>query len=370
MAEEAEARLERLLDYLDQDRDNPVLATDCAGAALAANRIDLARELLAPFLAANRLDAEGLNLAGIAAMRGGDQDTAQRIFAARLDEAPDDQGARFNLAWSQALSNNHLAARETLGDVSDTELPQAAMLDLQLAHHLGEFEDAQAKIPQYLARFPDYQPLHAAVALLALDMDEPELAREAAQLGGDHPDALAALGTFALGDNNHDAARAMFLRSLATRPHNPRANVGLGLVDLATGKSTEALEHLDRGAEQFGDHLGAWLAAGWAHFLAGNADAARERFETALRHDDTFGEAQGSLAAMEAIAGNFEAARHRLEIARRLDREAFSVAFTAMILAAADGDQEKAQRIFEIAAKQPMGPDGSTLAEALAKMAM
>lgn len=370
MAEEAEAKLERLLGYLEHDRENPVLAVDCAGAALEANRIELARELLAPLLAANRLDTRGLSLAGIAAMRGGDQETAQRIFAARLDEAPDDQGARFNLAWSQALSDNHLAARETLGDVSGTDLPQAAMLDLQLAHHLGEFAEAQAKIPQYTARFSDYQPLHAAIALLALDMDEPEVARAAAKLGGDHPDALATLGTFALADSNHDAARAMFLRSLTTRPDNPRAHVGLGLVELANGRSNEALKHLDRGAEQFGDHLGAWLAAGWAHFLAGNSDAARERIETALRHDDTFGEAQGSLATMEAIAGNFEAAQHRLEIARRLDRNAFSVAFTAMILAAAEGDQAKAQRIFEIAAKQPMGPDGSNLAGALAKMAL
>lgn len=244
------------------------------------------------------------------------------------------------------------------------------MLDLQLAHQLGEFAEAEAKIPECLARFPDYQPLHAVAALLALDMDQPELARQAAERGGDHPDALAALGTFALGDGDYDAARGMFTSSLARRPANPRANLGLGLVDLATGNSTEALAHLDRGAEQFGDHLGAWLAAGWAHFIAGDADAARARFETALRLDDTFGEAQGSLAAMEAIAGNFEAARHRLEIARRLDRRAFSVAFTGMVLAAADGDQAKAEEIFATVAMQPMGPDGSTLAQALAKLAL
>ena len=34
------------------------------------------------------------------------------------------------------------------------------------------------------------------------------------------------------------------------------------------------------------------------------------------------------------------------------------------------GDQAKAQRIFEIAAKQPMGPDGSTLADALTRLAL
>lgn len=64
----AESRLERLREYLDQDPGNSTLAVDCAAAALAADRPQLAHEVLAPLLAANLLDAPGLNLAGIAAM--------------------------------------------------------------------------------------------------------------------------------------------------------------------------------------------------------------------------------------------------------------------------------------------------------------
>ena len=370
MQNDAESRLERLLDYLGQDSANAVLAAECAEAALAANRIALAGEILAPFAQRGALDDHGLSVAGIAAMRGGDQAGAQTHFAALLERSSDDPGLRFNMAWSQALAGDHRAARDTLGDVSNTALPQAAMLDLQIHHHLGEFDEAEAKIPLYLARFPDYVPLNAAVALLAMDMDRPDLARAAAERGGDHPDALAAKATFELGDNRYEEARALFERSLETRPQNPRANVGLGLVDLATGRSAQALGHLDRGAEQFGDHLGAWLAAGWAHFLAGDAETARARFETALAKDDTFGEAQGSLAAMDALAGNFAGPADRRETARRFVRGAFPVSFTAMILAAADGDRDKAQRIFEIASRQPLGPDGKTLAEALAQIAL
>lgn len=366
---EAEARLERLLEYLDQDRDNLALATDCAEAALAANRIALAGQVLASFDAAGTLDMRARNLAGIAAMRGGDQTNAQRHFELLLEEAPDDPGLRFNLAWSRALADDHAGARAALGDVAGTDLPQAAMLDLQIHHHLGEFEEAEEKLADYLQRFPDYVPLQAAASVLAMDMDRADLARLCAEKGGEHPDALSTLGALELGEQRLDDARALFAKSLGTRAENPRANIGLGLVEMASGRYRDALPYLDKGAEQFGDHLGSWLASGWAHLLAGDAETARARFETALEKDDTFGEAQGSLAAMDALSGNFEAARHRLEIAQRLDRQSFSVAFTAMILAAAEGDEARAQRIFEIAASQPLTPDGKTLAEALARMA-
>lgn len=368
--QEVEARLERLLEYLDQDRDNLSLAADCANAALTLGRVGLAQEILAPFDTSDRLDMPSRNIAGIAAMRGGDQKTAQRHFTALLDQSPHDAAIRFNLAWSQALAGDHQAARETLGTVTDTDLPQAAMLDLQLDHHLGNFEAAEVKLTDYLSRFPDYAPLHAVASVLAMDLDQSDIARQCAEMGGDHPDALSTLGVLELGEQRLEAARELFLRSLESRPQNPRANIGFGLVELASGNSRAALSYLDLGANQFGDHLGSWLAAGWAHLLAGDRETARERFETALEKDDNFGEAQGSLAALDAFAGDFESARHRVEIALRLDRQSFSAALAGMILATADGDQEKARRIFEMAARQSLTPDGKTLTDLLAQAAL
>ncbi len=303
-------------------------------------------------------------------MRGGDQDAAQRIFAALLSDHPDDAAVRFNLAWSRTLADDHAGAREALGDATESDMPQAAMLDLQIHHHLGEFDEAEAKLDRYVARFPDYAPLQAAASVLAMDLDRPDLARDCAEKGGEHPDALSTLGVIELGDQRADAARALFVRSLDTKPNNPRANIGLGLVELGAGNSRDAVALLDRGAEQFGDHLGSWIAAGWAHLLAGDTVAARARFERALAIDDSFGEAQGSLAALDALAGDFESARRRTEVALRLDRQSFSAAFASAIIAAADGDEAKAQRIFEIAARQPLTPDGRTLAELLAGMAL
>lgn len=368
--DEAEARFAQLRGYLEQDPDNVALATDCADAALAADRIQDAAAILAPHRARAALDARGLNIAGLAAMRSGDQAAAQAIFEDLLAEQPRDEALRFNLAWSRALADDHEGAQQLFAEGGVPDLPQAAMLDLQLHHQLGEFDAAEEKLADYLMRYPGYPPLQAAASVLAMDIDRPDLARACAEQGGEHPDALATLGALELGERNLDAARELFERSLTLRVANPRANIGYGLVAMAAGDSAAALPYLDRGAEQFGDHLGSWLASGWAYLLAGDAATARARFETALAHDASFGEAQGSLAALDALAGDFDAARQRSEIALRLDRQSFSAAFASMLIAAADGDSEKAQRIFEIASRQALTPDGKSLADILAGFAL
>jgi tetratricopeptide (TPR) repeat protein len=179
---------------------------------------------------------------------------------------------------------------------------------------------------------------------------------------------MATLGSLDLAENRLEAARERFEQSIAIKAANPRAHIGLGLTELAGGHAAGAARHLDRGAGQFGDHLGSWIAAGWAHYLAKDPAAARARFETALALDDTFGEAHGSLAALDALEGNLESAERRMEVARRLDRASFSAALAGVLLAAAAGEPDKARKIFEFAANQPLTHDGKTLVQALAEL--
>ena len=364
------ARYGRLREYLAADPTNIRLAVDCAEAALAANFAEDASAILAPLVQDGVLDDAALNLAGIAALRTGDQTAAQTLFAELAERHPEDSGLRFNMAWSRALQGDFTGAIDTLDEDTIAALPQAAMLDLQMRHEVGDFDGAEARLESYIERYPDYAPLQAAASVLAMDVDRPDIARQCAERGGDNPDALATLGALSLGEDQHDAARMLFERSIMEREENPRAHLGLGLTMLAAGEAKGALPHLDRGAEQFGDHLGSWLASGWAHLLAGETAAARARFERALAEDDTFGEAQGSLAVMDALAGEFDEARRRAEVAVRLDRQSFSAALAGIILASAEGDQERAQRIFETASRQPLSHDGRTLGEMLAKTAL
>ena len=363
----ARETFERLSGYLAGDADNPNLLADCAEAALQAGLLDEASALYTRLDAIEPLAGALANQAGIAAMRAGDQPRAQALFARCLETANEQHGVEFNLAWSLALDKQFEASAALLTEEMTQSLPQAAMLSLQIDHELGHFEQAEEKLARFTAFHPDYPPLQAAASVLAMDIDDPALARKLAEQGGDHPDALTTLGTLDLGDRNLAAARRQFEQALATRSFTPRAEVGLGLVELAAGDAVAAAARLDKGAEQFGDHLGSWLAAGWAHFIAGDMDQARRRFETALAHDDTFGEAQGSLAVIELLQGEMESAKRRLDIARRLDRDAFSAALAAILWEQAEGRSENARKIFEKVASQPILPNGSTLMDELVK---
>ncbi len=364
----AETVYEQLAGFLESDPENSSLLADCAEAAMQADKAEEAAALYQRLEAIEPLAGANANAAGIAAMRSGDQETAQLFFARLLEEdGSADPAIRFNLAWSKALARDFAGAQEWLDAHSLATLPQAAMLDLQIDHELGRFDEAGEKLDDYLARFPDYAPLQAAASVLAMDIDRPDLARAAAGKAGDHPDALTTLATLDLGDRKLDEARMQYAKALESRPHNPRAEIGLGLVDLAEGRAKEAGARLDKGAEQFEDHLGSWIAAGWAYFISGDTKTARARFETALDRDDTFGEAHGSLAVVELLEGESEAARRRIEIASRLDRDAFSTALARMLLEQSQGNAEKAEQIFRIASQRSILPDGSTLMDQLVK---
>lgn len=360
-------QLKSLTQFLETDPDNPALLADVAQAALAANQCELAQVTLERLDAVEPLTGSMANLAGIAAMRAGDQRSAQRWFAVAQEEHPDDEGLRFNQAWSLALSGEFERSSELLTDTLTVKLPQAAMLDMQIAHELGRFGDAESKMNDYIAKHPDYAPLQAAVSVLAMDVDRPDLAREAATKAGAHPDALTTLGSLNLGEHELDEAQAQFERALAMRRRNPRAEIGLGLVSLARQDYSDAAAAIDRGAEQFVDHLGSWIAAGWAHLLAGDSKTAKERFQKALDSDDTFAEAHGSLAVLDVMGGDIEEGKRKAEIAVRLDRSSFSGALAGILIANASDNADVGDRILQRTLSARILPNGDTLEQALVK---
>jgi len=362
-------RLERLLGYLEHDPANAPLLRDAAQAALDADDPERAKELCARLRDAGGLTDADSNLWAIAAMRSGEPEKAAETFAGLLEGQPGDPALGFNLAWALALSGDAAGARRALEPAIVEALPQAALLEVQLMHQAGAFEEAAARAQEHLRRHGDYPPLLAALSVLALDIEDEALARQCAERAGGHPDALATLALLALGEQETERAREMFERSLAINAHSPRAWIGLGLAELMRGDSNAAAGHLDRGAGMFADHLGSWIAAGWAHLLAGERGKARERFERALALDENFAEAQGSLAVIEALEGDGTAAARRAEIALRLDRHCFSATFARILLSTAAGDAQSAQRLLEAALRQPIGPRNHTIAEAIARLA-
>lgn len=358
-------QLEILVQFLQSDPENPALLADVAQAALAVDQCKLAHETFGRLNEIEPLVGQMANLAGVSAMRSGDQEAARRWFDIARQGNPDDEGLTFNLAWSYALSGDFKSSADLLtANVTDT-LPQAAMLDMQIAHELGRFEEAEAKMDHYVAKHPDYAPLQAAVSVLAMDIDRPDLARDAALKGGKHPDALTTLGSLDLGEHKLDEAEAFFEQALATARQNPRAEIGRGLVWLAREDYSRAASAIDKGAQQFADHLGSWIAAGWAHLLAGDDAVAKERFCKALETDDTFSEAHGSLAVMDVLGGDIEEGKRKAEIAMRLDRSSFSGALAGILIANANDNAELAEGILKRALSQKVLPRGETLKQAI-----
>lgn len=366
----APSRLDRLLPLLEADPSNLALLADAAETALAEQRPEVAAELLDRYAAIAPLPPGETNLAGLAALQTRNYARAAALFGELVDSGVDEPAVRFNLAWALAMDKNFDRALELLDDDLARALPQAAMLQVQLLHDRGEFEGAAERAREYVEIHPTYPPLMAAVSVLALDVEDEALAAACAAKGGEHPDALTTLGTLALGDERATEALDLFDRALDRNSQVPRAWVGRGLARLMTGQSPDAAADIDRGAEMFGDHLGSWIAAGWAHFVNKDLASARARFETALELDDTFAETHGSLAVLDLLEGNPEGAREKSEIALRLDRQCYSAALARSMLAAGAGDEKTARRIYEAAINAPVDGSGRTIGQALAKLGM
>ncbi|MGK6317894.1 tetratricopeptide repeat protein [Sphingomonas sp. DT-204] len=364
------SELDMLLGFLDRDPENVAMLADAADAALAARKPDIATSLLDRLAALGSIGPRERNLAGLAAMQTQRFDDAAGIFRALLDEGQDAPGLRFNFAWSAAAAGDFDGALQALDDATVDALPQAAMLKTQLLHQTERWEEAAAFARVAIARHPDDPGLMAAVSVLALDLEDSELARACAARAGEHPDALTTLGALALAEDDAAAARALFDRALAANRSASRAWIGRGLTKLLSGEQMAAGADIDRGAEMFGDHLGSWIAAGWAYFVAGDRTTARKRFETALEIDPAFAETQGSLAVLDVLDGRIAEARERATVALRLDRQSYSAALAQTLLAAGDGDRERARRIFETALTTPIDGSGRTIAQALARMGL
>ena len=362
-------RLDRLLALLESDPDNVTLLCDGADTALSERRPETAVELLDRAAKLAPLAPPQVNLAGLAAMQLSRFDEAAEHFGSLAGQGVGGGPVRFNLAWCRAMTKDFDDALQWLDEETTQELPQAAMLKIQILHEQGEFDEAGRLARHHLSVHPDHPGLNAAVSVLALDIEDAELAARCAAKAGDHPDALATLGTLALRDDRTDEARSMFDQALARNQGNARAWVGRGLASLVSGEPSAAAGDIDRGAELFGDHLGSWIAAGWAYFVGGDLATSRQRFETALEIDDNFAEAHGSLAVIDILEGEREKGRERSEIALRLDRNCYSAALARMLLAEQAGDPEAARRIFELAVNTPVDGEGLTIAKALARMA-
>jgi tetratricopeptide (TPR) repeat protein len=369
-ASQSQERLQHLLGYLEFDLGNVALFADTIQAALAAGDTVLARRLIDQSEATHGASDELTNLRGLSSLKSGDYGQAARTFRALHESSPHDAALRFNLAWTLSFKKEFTEALTLLDEATCLALPQAAMLAVQIRHELGNFDNAADLARAMLTVHPDHAGLNAAVSVLALDIDDEALAFATARRAGDHPDALATLGTLALGEDEPSEALQYFTAALNANAAIPRAWIGRGLGRLLTGETSEGAVDIEKGASLFGDHLGSWIAAGWARLVAGDQPAARAHFEHALGLDRNFAESHGSIAVCDVLDGQTDAARRGAETAFRLDPECFSAVLARTFLLAGDNQPDKARAIFEKALHTPLGASGRTIARSLVRLGL
>jgi tetratricopeptide (TPR) repeat protein len=363
----APSRLDSLLGFLERDPGNAGLIAEAASAAFNEGRLDAASELIARARGLGPLPDDLRNLEGLVALAGQRFEDAAGVFEGLLTAHPQDPALRFNLAWCRAMLRDYAGAEGLIDESVVETSPRAARLKVECLHHLGRLDEALACGQAFAAKLSD-PALMGELANLALDAEQPALARAWAAKAGNDPGGLAAAGALKLSESRIEEAQGLFDRALEQQPGNARALLGRGLALLAAGDAPAAADCLDRGAAGFKSHLGSWVAAGWAHFVAGEPAKARASFETALAQDDTFAEIHGGLAVLDITEGKLEDARRRTDTALRLDRACLSGALAKSMLAALQGDEATAGRIREIALNRPVAPGGKTIAQAMAEM--
>ena len=359
-----------MLGFLETDPNNLSLLSDTAELAIEEKQPKTALMLLDRYADTTDLPEKELGMLGLASMQTKEFEKASEVFSNLLEEGHDNPSIRFNCAWSLAMIKKFDEAIAILDDETLTVLPQAAMLHLQILHDQGEFDLAAEKAREYFENDAEHSGLNAAISVLALDVEDVELAKSTALKAGDHPDALTTLGTLALGEDDGDEALALFDKAMAINPHGPRTWIGKGLAHLVKGENDEALKNIDQGAEMFGTHIGSWIAAGWAHFVKDDLDSARERFERALKIDPNFAESHGSLAVIDVIQGNLVDARRNTRTALKLDNECFSATLAQVLMLSSNGNTEKAQQIFERAIHTPIDDSGRTISRSMTRMGL
>lgn len=363
-------RLERMLDFISHDPDNLRLISDTTRLAAQAGEMELVSQLLTQHEGKAPLSADLRNLKAQAAMAAGQWDDAVNQLAGLINDVGPDHALKFNLAWSHAMLSQHAESLTLLDDAVLAASPRGPALRIHMMHHLGLFEEALAEADSLVERFPDNAELAGAIAVLAIDGEAPVIARRHASRAAEQShEAATSLGTLLLNEFAVEDASALFERALALAPNDPRAHIGKGLVQLTRGEP-DAVSSLDRGAELFGDHIGSWIAAGWAYFTQGDLAQARDRFERALALDENFAESHGALAVLDVLAGQHDDGRRRAEVAMRLDRQCYSAILAKSLLLEADGRTGAAEALRKRALAMPIDEGGMTITQALAGFGM
>lgn len=368
------AQLERYQSFLARDPDNTALLGQVADLQIRLGDLEDAQILLDEALDRQPDDA-GLKyrLASIALTRS-DGETAAHILRELLAAGVDAPGIRYNLAYAELMSGRPIEAKAQLERIGDSvdEAPDTPLLLARVLHHLGDLEGAMHQARDYLQRQPQSAEALGVMALLNLDADQEDEARnwaeQALALNPENLESLVTLGSVALAQFEPERAGTCFRHAVERYPSSGRAWSGLGLLHMMQQDLPAAVEALKQSVRYMPGHIGTWHALAWAQLMSKDIQGGKESFQAAMDIDHSFGETHGGLAVAAVMENRDEEARDLIKRALRLNPMAFSARFAQSLLIAKAGDEGRAQRMIERILDSQIEEGSGTLKESLAKL--
>ncbi|MGC7406514.1 tetratricopeptide repeat protein [Pandoraea pneumonica] len=331
-------RLERLLGYLKADPGNDALRADAFDVALATGHWSLAQGLLDEVPAQQRVAPLWTYRAGMLALAHRNWDAAEAVFTGLREASGDNAALVHNLAYIAFQRADYARVEALLSPLLDAEDADDATraLWLRAAHRAFHFTEALERVRRWQA-VGVLGPQAAGVAsLIAVDAASfPEItpwAQYALQQLPSQPEALVALGSMALGQQQGEQAKQCFGAALDKNPEEGRAWSGLGFALLMLQQAEASRDAFARAVHYMPTHIGTWHGKGWAALTSQMMADARADFDHALELDRNFAESHGAVAVVACMEGREADAQAAIERALRLDPACVGANFARALL--------------------------------------
>lgn len=344
-------RLDRLSGFLKADPGNEVLRADAFDLALALGQWPRAQALLDELPAQQRAEPVWTYRTGTLALAHHQWDVAEAVFKGLLDAYGDSAALAHNLAYIAFQRRDYGRVEALLGPWLDVENADDATraLWLRAAHRALRYTDALDHVRRWQA-LGGVGPQAAGVAsLIALDAasfpDITPWAHLALQQLPTQPEALVALGSVALGQQQAEQAKAYFSVAVDGNTEDGRAWSGLGFALLMQQDVKAAREAFLQAVRFMPMHIGTWHGKGWAALTEMALNDARMDFEQALALDRNFAESHGALAVVAVMERREADAQAAIDRALRLDPACVGANFARALLNGELNDADAVHRM-------------------------
>lgn len=360
-----QARLDRLLSFLEQDPTNLSLLTDALLLAISVQAISVATKL-SKHVTVHHIDDASLHahLAHLLLM-------AQQYPAAAMHgekaiaEGIDHPAVLFNTGFGHFYAADYASCATTLQRI--TQQPDAPVSSLILharaLHHL-EADEAEALVQRALSIEPENTEAMGLLALLLYERDAFEeslqIAHEVLSRQPNQLDALLACAGTHTEQNRIEAARTTWQHTVNAHPDCGRAWSGLAQIEFHELEFDQAEEHLKTAISFMPDHIGTWHLLAWIYIMRGDSVKAREALDQSYALDRNFGETHGGLAVVDAMDGKSDNARLGIRRALKLNPQSMSARYAEILMLQQSGKHDEANAIVQQTLDQPQADPNTT----------